>query len=425
MSVHLILLLLLVLMIGLFTLQCIYQFGMKIDAGYVIGFSLYFDMIGFLYKQAMPGNALFLLVAVPMLPALIAWFSKGERTGDILKDSGIWLWLLVLLYGLATLTWTPPGSNGLYKMIILVVHAVIPGVYAYIIYKKYGKFSWTIVALFGLAYAATHLVFGEYTDEYPGRLALPGSNPIINARMSLITISISLWGRGIPLMIRIITIVVAGISAFATESRGPLVAFIIANGMIAVFSFFKKYRREGLKKLQSYLAAFLILLAAGGLVASQYSAELETWVSNSRFAVLFDHSELQGDANYIGRLDLQRKAFQTWNEHPFIGAGLGSVTPPIARDFPHNVILEIACELGIIGLLLWSLAYLNSLWIARSQMVLLVLLLQTIGTALVSGDFGYNFEYLLFAFVSLALYKNEQREVAENHDKSSVSYHRF
>lgn len=428
MSIHLILFLLLFVTIGLFSLICIYIFKLKIDAGYIVGFTLYFDVIGYMYKQFMPGNALFLLVAVPFVAVIIALFRKG-RDGDILRDPGVWLWLLVLLYGLMTLFWAPTGGNGLYKMAILVIHGVIPGVYTYIVYKKYGKLSWTIVGLFGLAYALIHLIFGEYSNEYPGRLALPGSNPIINARMSLITISIALWGKGIPGVLRLVIIIVAGVSALATESRGPLIAFFIANGMMAMYLLFKKLRREGIKKLVPYLVACSILVAAGGVVASQYMAEIQVWASHSRFAVLFDRSQLQGDDNFIGRVDLQRKALLIWNEHPFIGAGLGSVTPPITRDFPHNVILEIASELGVFGLFFWSLAYLYSFWSARGSSVLLVVLLQTIGSALVSGDFGYNFEYMLFAFVSLALFskiqKEQNKEALKRHDENFISYHRF
>lgn len=404
MSIQLILLGLLMVSIGFFLIQCIMQAGMKIDAAYVIGFCTYFDMFGYFYKRFMPGNALFLLIAVPLVPALIAWFGKErEVRRSLLRDQGGWLWIVVLLYAFVSLSWAPSGTAGLSKLIILIVHAVIPGIYAYILYKRYAKFSWTLFALFGLVFAVTHLVFGEYSPEYPGRLSLPGSNPIFNARMSLITLTVCLWAPGIPRLIRIAALIAAAVSALATESRGPLAAFLIANVLIAVLTVIHKYRRGEIKHLTRYAAVLFLLIAGAGLAVARYSFELQTWMNSSRLSIFFDRSRLQGDANYIGRLGLQRHALEEWSRHPFLGGGLGSLTPPMTRDFPHNVVLEIAGELGVLGLLLWSLAFLYSLWAARRHAVLAVLLLQTLGTALLSGDFGYNFEYVLLSFLALAL----------------------
>ncbi|AZS17739.1 O-antigen ligase family protein [Paenibacillus lutimineralis] len=424
MSLHIALLFVLAAIIILFLLQCILYFKLKIDAAYVIGFCLYFDMFGYFYKQVFPGNALFLLLAIPFVPAVIAWFSREREAHVLLKDQGVWLWGIWFFYGLASLVWTVPGSAGLNKLVILAVHAVIPGLYAYIIYKKYRRFSWTVLALFGFAFALVHLLFGEYSEMYPGRLSLPNSNPIFNARMSLITITVCIWGKRIPWPIRIITIAVAGASAFATQSRGPIVAFVIANGLAVAYILYGKYKRGELRYLRRYVAGMLFVLCIGGLVAAHYADELQTLVSTSRFTIFFDRSQLVGDANYIGRLDLQSKAMDQWSAHPFMGAGIGSVTPPLAHDFPHNVVLEIASELGIIGFGLWFLAYVFSLVSARHSLALAVLLLQTLGTALLSGDMGFNFEYLLLALLACALAPGKDKEVSQDHAQNYVHTHR-
>ncbi|WP_194434140.1 O-antigen ligase family protein [Paenibacillus segetis] len=410
---------------GIFIIQYLLYKKVKIDAAYVVGFCLYFDMFGYFYKLAMPGNALFLLIAVPLIPVVIAWFSKDRKAREILSDGGIWLWFIVLLYGIVSLAWTTYGSAGLSKEAILIIHAIIPGIYAYILYKKYGKFSWKTLALFGLIFALVHLLLGEYSPEYPGRLSLPGSNPILNARMSLITITVCLWRREIPLYIRIITITAATVSALATQSRGPIVAFVIANLIVLVFFIYKRYKHGEFKHLSKYVVISIFILLAGVITASQYSREIDQWVGGSRFGVFFDRAELQGDNNFIGRLDLQRKAIDKWTDHPFFGGGLGSVTPPIARDFPHNVVLEIASEMGVVGLLLWSFAYLYSIWVSRRNGLLLALLFQTLGTALISGDFGFNFEYVLISIVALALIPNNKRVGEESHAQGIISNYKF
>lgn len=403
MNLQLILIALLLLSAGVFLVQCITQAGMNIDAAYVIGFCTYFDMFGFFYKKMLPGNALFLLIAVPLIPALLAWFGKSRAPRALLRDPGIGLWGAVFLLSTVSLTWAPPDSGGLTKIAVLFIHAAIPGIYAYILYRKYTKFSWTIFALFGLAFAAAHLAFGEYSPEYPGRLSLPGSNPIFNARMSLITITVCLWAPGIPRIIRLAGIAAAAASALATESRGPVAAFAIANALILAMVLYRKWRRGEFRHLARYAAIVPVLLIGTGLAAANYSAELEEWAHGSRLSIFMNLGELVGDANFLGRMELQRQALEQWTEQPFLGGGVGSLSPPAVRDHPHNVVLEIAGEQGVAGLLVWSFAFLYALWMARRHSVLLVLLLQTLGTAMMSGDFGFNFEYVMFAFLALAL----------------------
>ncbi|WP_068621029.1 O-antigen ligase family protein [Paenibacillus tuaregi] len=418
------LILLLVIAILFFGAQCILQLGLKIDAGYVLGFSIFFDAIGYFYRQYVPGNTLIVLVGAPLLVVLIAWFQKPTIARGLLENRGIWLWALFFGYCVVSYAWASLDSNGLSKELLLITRGVIPGLYTYIVYKKYGKLSWTVVALFGLAYSGVHLIFGEYTSEYPGRLTLPGDNPIFNARISLIAATAALWGRNIPWPVRLLTLGTALASAFATQSRGPVAAFVAANVLIFGYFMYKKYKSGGLRRLKRYAGAAAGLVLLGGIAAGIYADDLEQLVGGSRFTVLFSGSQLQGDDNFLGRVDLQLRAFEDFQERPFFGSGLGGSTPPVEKEFPHNVILEIASELGIAGLLLWAVAYLYSLGAVRAYPVLMVLLIQSLGCALLSGDFGFNYEYMLFAFVSLAFVKKREREGAGWIEEGSFSYHR-
>lgn len=424
MNAQLILILLLIFVILVFSVQCILQLGLKLDAGYVLGFSIFFDAIGYFYKQYIPINSLILLVGAPLLLVIIALFQKPPILRDMFSNEGLWLWVLFFGYCTVSFAWASMNSSGLSKELLLMTRAVIPGLYTYIVYKRYGKLSWTVVAMFGLAYAATHLLFGEYNPEYPGRLTLPGDNPIFNARISLMAAAVAIWGRNIPWLIRLATLGTALTSAFATQSRGPVASFAAANLLILAYFLYRKYKSGEFRKLKRYTAviAGVALLAAGA--AGLYADQLGQLVGSSRFTVLFSQSQLKGDDNFLGRMDLQIKAFEVFQEHPFFGSGLGGNTPPVQDEFPHNVIIEMASELGIAGLFMWGLAYLFSLWSARSQPVLMVLLLQSLGCALLSGDFGYNYEYMLIAFVSLVFVPARQKEEAGRSEKGALSYYR-
>ncbi|MBW4837856.1 MAG: hypothetical protein KZY74_00555, partial [Paenibacillaceae bacterium] len=318
---------LLVATLAFFSLQCLLSLKMKVDAAYLFAFCIYFDLFAYFYKLAVPGESLILLIGAPLLPVGVALLLKPSIVLETLRDQGIWLWGIFLAYVLISLTWAPAESNGIMKEVVLLAHGVVPALYVYLVYRKYGRFSWTIVAWAGMAYAVLHLLLGEYNEEYPGRLTLPGGNPIFNARTSLITATVCLWASRIPLPVRLLSLGAALASALSTQSRGPLAAFLLANAVYFGVWFIRKFRERKLGKLSRLAMPLLFLLIIAGGTASAYAEQLAVWVESSRFMVLFDRNQLQGDDNYIGRVDLQTRALEKLEASPFLGAGLGSVTP--------------------------------------------------------------------------------------------------
>ncbi|WP_223068713.1 O-antigen ligase family protein [Paenibacillus caui] len=420
-----------VLLLGsmlVFLAQCVLHLGLALNPALLFGFCLYFDMIGYFYKKVMPGNALLILVALPLILVSIIMLQKPIKPLGLLDNDGLWLWAVFFAYCILSFAWSPHQSAGLSKLLLLLAHGVIPGLYTYIFYKKYNRFSWTLVALFGLAYAVVHLTFGAYTAEYPGRLTLPGDNPIFNARISLLTVTVCLWGRGIPVWLRLAAGGAAAVSAIETQSRGPLAAFVIANLLILAYFLFRKMRENNGLTCRRRLPKWIMAAVVVGLVAAGtglwFKDSLASAVQSSRFTVLFDKSLLQSDDNYLGRVGMQLEALNTFEEHPFFGVGLGGQTPPVQDEFPHNVLLEIATELGIAGLFLFSSAFLFSLYAARNHPVLMVMMLQSLISALVSGDFGFNFEYVFIAVVSLAFVPAREQKGAAVYEEGSLSFDR-
>ncbi len=76
----------------------------------------------------------------------------------------------------------------------------------------------------------------------------------------------------------------------------------------------------------------------------------------SRFLAL-----MQPDGGTSGgsRIWLFENALRLWAETPFLGHGLGSFALQMGwvdnRAYPHNIILEILVEMGVVGLCLWGL----------------------------------------------------------------------
>jgi len=97
-------------------------------------------------------------------------------------------------------------------------------------------------------------------------------------------------------------------------------------------------------------------------------------------------------------------------------------------EYRHNLIIEIASELGLVGVALWSIAFLASIYATKHSGILLVLIIQTFIAALFSGDLGYNYEYLLVTFAAFATMPSRERatEAKEGgfYEQNRLSYYR-
>jgi O-antigen ligase len=401
------------------------QLGLKIDAGLIFGFSYFFDLTGFLYKTYVHGSSLFLLLAVPMILILIAFLHKPMLGEDLFTNLGLRLWFIFLSYSIISTGWAFNDSLGFYKVQMLLIHGVIPGIYTFIMYKKYKTFSWTTVLLFGLGYSIIHQLFALYTVEYPGRLTLPGGNPIYDARILFATVTIALWGKRIPLPLRLAAVGFGIVSGIATQSRGPLLALVIANILVLLYVLYKKHKNDRLQISNALKVGVSVLLIIAGFVAWQFKDQMQNVIEESRFTVLINQNQLVGDANFLGRKYLQMAALDKFIEHPFFGTGLGGDSIMGRFYYPHNIILEIVSELGLVGITLWLIALLYSWFVAKHSGVLLVLLIQTMISALFSGDFGFNYEYILIAITALALSPKQKIKDDDGHGKNHLYFNRI
>jgi len=64
-------------------------------------------------------------------------------------------------------------------------------------------------------------------------------------------------------------------------------------------------------------------------------------------------------SSQFARLQYYKQAFHIWSENPVFGSGIGSFPITMGwgdiRGYPHNIILEILSELGLVGLLIFGL----------------------------------------------------------------------
>jgi O-antigen ligase len=127
-----------------------------------------------------------------------------------------------------------------------------------------------------------------------------------------------------------------------------------------------------------------------------------------------------GDSAAV-RLDFYTAAVHLWATSPVFGHGIGS-WPVLAgygdqRAYPHNILLEIAVELGLVGLVLFvgllafALRALGPWHLVRQdpiRVLILMLFASMFINALVSGDLSYNRP--LFAVLGLMAVAGKEQD---------------
>lgn len=107
------------------------------------------------------------------------------------------------------------------------------------------------------------------------------------------------------------------------------------------------------------------------------------------------------DTNLSIRMEYWSSAVGSVEQHPILGAGFGVYVSPLGV-YPHNVLIEIATTLGLLGLVLWLGVILN-MTRACHHVRLMPLFLTSVLFAMVSGGFSGNAEYWMVGAFGLAL----------------------
>lgn len=200
---------------------------------------------------------------------------------------------------------------------------------------------WT--ALFAVNCALAGLATLRMLAEGPARLAVLGGGPNIFGRfMALFAIaSLYLWRRkGGPLYVG--ASVYASLLLLLTGSRGGLVALLAGVG-----AFFAAERVR------------LRRLAAFALVGAAVGAGVFTQTGMGQRAIqVYDQrvNKLLLEERYTsGRGELYAVAWDMGLERPFAGWGLFAFKSQGLGSYPHNILLELFCETGAVGVALFLL----------------------------------------------------------------------
>ncbi|MCK4403468.1 MAG: O-antigen ligase family protein [candidate division Zixibacteria bacterium] len=198
------------------------------------------------------------------------------------------------------------------------------------------------IALVGMVVATVSIVYiacagvGSIT-----RFALPAQNPIWFARgmgMSLLAtlFLLELTNKKLERFVYIFFISIMLFLLYTAGSRGPALALIAS--LFFYFFLLQRKRFNFLKKLFFFLLIFI------SVKLSVVIAPEHIW---NRMLKLFSGF----DPTTFYRLRFFEKAKNLFFENPLTGVGTAGFTHFTGLNYPHNIFLEFASELGIFGLL--------------------------------------------------------------------------
>lgn len=295
-------------------------------------------------------------------------------------------WFVFVLLGVSRSSLSGYGAEKLLGLIIALV-LIVAG-YSDSAQLDYVRRATIVVVVVTTLGAVATLMFAEVGAG--GRIVLFGLNPIGLARGATIAALVGLilllapknrrWTSTVGLGL----VAVGLLAALSTLSRGPLVGLVAGSAAMAL----------ALARCRGVQVRGLALVGAGGflatlLIASGALGSLDRLTSS-------DSS---------GRDELWRQTLDVAVSHPD-GIGWGQLARSVSgfeieqgRLYPHNVLLEIAAEAGLVATALFLVALLYcgieafrslSTWSVWYELVPVPLLVMSVTNAMFSSDINGN-----------------------------------
>jgi O-antigen ligase len=296
--------------------------------------------------------------AIQLVPLL---FDSRPRA---VSRVGIVLWLSLGLLVLGGVLYAPDQSLAVGNAVTywaLIILPIFPAAMRVGSEPRHVKqFLWTFFAM-GIATVA----IGLTQLSGSARLVVLGMNTI---QVSLAALLVPLLGiayvlpqrRLLASIVTVVLIPASFVVAIASGSRGPLLVLMLIGAAGAIGYLAR------LHAVRWRLVGGVAGLALASVVVVSITAPSLPAQSLGRFASLeeFIQSGLSGDAGVSGgetsaatRVQLFQFAIEMFEERPLIGAGTGgfeamslAALGPGADTYPHNAILQVAAEFGLLGL---------------------------------------------------------------------------
>jgi O-antigen ligase len=341
--------------------------------------------IALLGSNPLPNKALFTFLTGWLVLGLVLAVLRGEAAGIdgrlVRVAVGATAVLAVLL--VARLQ---PGAYPSVKVQLFLAQNVLLLFAGILIARKAEQLDLYLILALCMAMASAVVLVrqflnGSAADLYAGRFTTSvDDNPILAGREAANGVVIAMYfvltaRTGRLRVVALAAFPLLAVTLLASGSRGPMLALAVA--LLVMVS---------LSLADARLRARLLTVAVGATVAVAIAPLLVPGdaIARSTSFLIGSHEGLSSN----GRFELWQQALDAFLAHPLVGLGTGgfAVLDPIFQ-YPHNIGLESAAELGIVGLaavavlLVATATRLGALWdegvgLAKAQ------------TALVAGLFA-------------------------------------
>lgn len=318
----------------------------------------------------------------------------------------VWLAVMFVIYVVASLAWTPGSVYAEQKAFYIATLTLWPLIACALVIahdrRRLHRFLVSLVVFSGwIAWESTLEFLGSggrgFVNPLGGNYLGPGR--VIGLGLLIVLAYILFFARNFK---KIGAVALAGwflVVLFAMGGRGPLLATIVAAFVPLAVSF--RLSASGRMTARRYVVPLLVLIAAGAAILVLLYGTGTVTVTARRLRTLIVQDDVNRSA--LRRVELYGDAIDSWTGKPFLGHGIGAF--PLlqgsgdARLYPHNLILEILVELGLVGFGLFTVLVfvaLKSLGTLRAirhdpwRLIVLMLFVNTILNSMVSGDIPDN-----------------------------------
>lgn len=325
------------------------------------------------------------------------------------------LWLIFIIYAISSSFWSPSQEYVLEKIIKLISVVLLSGaVPAILISRSKQRIARLFFAILGFAGIVAVAALVEFAKSPGGNLEPFNAGYLLVGRVVGFGFLISLYLTVFELrsetnrIIGGLATTVFGIVLIASGGRGPLVAAILSAVVLVAIAVIA---RSDLSRGAILCSGFV----AGGVTSFVGVGLATLGVMPKTIKRLYKLVTGQRTASFGTRLEYYEEAIYQWSSSPMIGVGLGGWPLEYglgdARGYPHNIVLELASELGLIGLLLFALPITYVLYNLRPvpkrllnplPALMTTLFVYMLINASVTGDITDN--RYLFAIVGLFAY---------------------
>jgi O-antigen ligase len=350
----------------------------------------------FLNKIGFSGSALLMWFSISILIILIS-ILKGIITRRRINIFNIkflfriflpWFIFVIYLY-LSYFLLSASGSNYDYainKIILVTLKGIFPALFIsiWILYCKNNRLIEKInMAFIWFGLSQSFFIVQSLLDgPINYRMTVLGLNPIWVARELGVGIVAALlffekrWFK-YPIIITL------GWGIYLTRSRGPFLSLLIVAILIYSFNLIKsrKYRQ---------LAPIIIIL----MIFSVFVL----------FGFNMDDYFLRGESSFLesnnirARLQLYFAAWDDFTSSPVLGKGVGSFYYN-GHTYPHNIIIELLAETGIVGLVIFIFA-LKPKNLIRFNNAFTFFFIFSLITTMFSGDLEKNAYLIMFSILA-------------------------